>query len=423
MRAAGAGCGWLVVVGVSMLLAGGCGTDHREVAKPPPPGALTEPNVAREPAVTHASPRSNSRRTSVLLDFETARDLAFVRPNPSIATAIDARKAFSGARSLRIERGGGVDIKLPTLLHGRPFPVDWTLLGAYVYCDRAVEVTVSCGMPARASLTRTIALAAHVWSPVMLDLTTADFSRSSSEAQSVGELRFSFLDPAGGAAGVVWIDDLMLIDNHEVLVDSAGVAGAGAWRVKRRGLNYIVDVGGARLTAFALPTVDAEAGGWEIVETGSMRARFSSLARPHTLALYADGRAYWGGEFDSGMMPARDPDIFAAQHASPAELRIPTVMGRVNRGSPGDLDNDGYNESRGAYQLVAAGARVEVTIIPRTPLLLMPVLEVSGLPPGKARVTMEGRLLSEAERLSNGDLLVTLPGRLQRPTLVNISIP
>jgi hypothetical protein len=98
-------------------------------------------------------------------------------------------------------------------------------------------------------------------------------------------------------------------------------------------------------------------------------------------------------------------------------------MGRVNRSTPGDSDNDGYNEARGAYQVIATGPRVELTITPRTSVLARPVLEIAGLPPGNVLVNMEGQLVGGATRLSgSGDLLIELPARLERPTQVNVRV-
>jgi hypothetical protein len=92
----------------------------------------------------------------------------------------------------------------------------------------------------------------------------------------------------------------------------------------------------------------------------------------------------------------------------------------LNRSTPGDANNDGYNEARGAYQVIASGPRVELTITPRTSALARPVLEIAGLPPGNVLVNMEGQLIAGAVRLSSGDLLLELPAKIERPTIVNV---
>jgi hypothetical protein len=131
---------------------------------------------------------------------------------------------------------------------------------------------------------------------------------------------------------------------------------------------------------------------------------------------------YFGGEFRGPGKSLRDAGELAAQHASPADVSVAESMGRLSRATPGDANNDGYNESRGAYQVVAAGPRVELTITPRTSVLARPVLEIVGLPPGKLLVHMEGQLVPGAVRLANGDVLLELPARVQRPTLVNVRV-
>jgi hypothetical protein len=118
----------------------------------------------------------------------------------------------------------------------------------------------------------------------------------------------------------------------------------------------------------------------------------------------------------------RDDKAYAAAHASPAELVVPATMGRLNRGTPGDADNDGYNERLGAYQVQASGGRVELSLAPRTTAMPRPVFQIAGLPEGRALITIEGRLVERSVRLSDGQLLVEVPARITRPTLVSVRI-
>ena len=105
-----------------------------------------------------------------------------------------------------------------------------------------------------------------------------------------------------------------------------------------------------------------------------------------------------------------------------AEVSVPEELGRLNRDTPGDANNDGYNEVRGAYQLIANGARLEMRITPHTRALLRPILEITGLSPGKVLVTTEGRLVETTVRLEDGTLLVEIPTVIDRPTTINIRI-
>ncbi len=75
-------------------------------------------------------PQPPGRRVSNLLDFESGNDLTFVATDPTDAAMIDTAIARGGAKCLVLTSGAtSLSIKTPTLLQGRPFPADWTLLG------------------------------------------------------------------------------------------------------------------------------------------------------------------------------------------------------------------------------------------------------------------------------------------------------
>ena len=116
-----------------------------------------------------------------------------------------------------------------------------------------------------------------------------------------------------------------------------------------------------------------------------------------------------------------DP-LYAADAQSPADVLVAEEMGRVNRSTPGDANNDGYNEAAGAYELLATGPRLELKLSPRAVPIVRPVLEISGMPPGKVLVTVEGRLIDQTSRLDDGRLLLELPVRIDRPTIINVRI-
>ena len=377
-------------------------------------------------------PLPPGRRVSNLLDFENGNDLTFVAAQPQGQALIDSAIARTGAKCLVLTGGAtALAVKTPVLLQGRPFPADWTLLGAYVLTDRPANLTISLVDAQRQStLSRTIAVTPGVWVPAMLDLTSLGGSPHGGDP---GTLYFQFSAASPGAT-TIRLDDVMLVDNQEVLVDTSATPsatttttttttseGPSGWRVGRKGLNYIIDAPGR--FAFALPTSQAHATGWTAGEACEIRARFSSTAPPGSLTVYSDGRMYFGGEFRSASAGLKDAAQQAAQHASPAELSVPEAMGRLNRSTPGDADNDGYNESRGAYEVVARGDRIEMTLSPRSTALSRPVLEIAGLPPGQPRVTVEGRLVPGAVRLpSSGEVLVEVPGQIVRPVLVNVHV-
>jgi len=236
-----------------------------------------------------------------------------------------------------------------------------------------------------------------------------------SDVSEVGILRLA-IDTR--AMSTVRIDDVTLVDNHESVIDTSRTM--DGWRVRRRGLYYVIDAPGR--FSFGVPTANAEQGGWAVADSCASRVRFASSNAPNWLTIYSDGRMYWGGEFRAIAPGLSDADDQARQHISPADVDVPEAMGRLNRSTAGDANNDGYNESRGAYEILASGPRVELAITPRTSTLSRPVFEIAGLPAGNVLVNMEGRLISGAVRLSNGDLLLEVPARIERPTLVNVRV-
>src|SRR5687768_14072113 len=129
------------------------------------------------------------RRVSALLDFDSPDDLTFIATDPAGVAANDTRIARSGRRSLLLPRGTrDVTIKLPSLLSGRSFPADWTLLGAFFHCDRQTVVTMSYEVGGTAALSRSVSVAAGAWTPVMIDLAAL----SASADAEVGVLRIAF---------------------------------------------------------------------------------------------------------------------------------------------------------------------------------------------------------------------------------------
>jgi hypothetical protein len=390
-----------------ILGGGGACARIRAEANPLAPGGtvrMTAQPVAAMPG----------RRVSALLDFDSPEDITFITSDPAGAAAYDGRVKRSGRASLRMPAGTReVVVKLPSLLSGRSFPADWTLLGAYVYADRPAYVTMSYEVGEQVLLSRSVSIAAGVWTPVMLDLATL----ANSNSDAVGVLRLTF--DARSQANV-HIDDVTLVDNNETVVDTTRDSGSGAWSVRRRGLYYVIDAPG--YFAFVIPTANAEQGGWSVSDASAARVRFTSANAPGTLTIYADGRMYWGGAFRAVTPAMSDATEQARQHLGPAAVDVPETMGRLNRSTAGDENNDGYNESRGAYEITANGPRVELTLSPRTSVLSRPVLEIAGLPSGSVMVNIEGTLIPDAARLPNGDVLVELPARIERATQVSVRV-
>src|SRR4051794_10018369 len=371
-------------------------------------------------------PPLKNQRFSTLLDFESDPDRVFVNAKPIAQLTYD--RAHTGQRSLRVEPGTEhISIKLASVLGGRPFPGEWTLLGAFLYCQQPIDVLVSVENAGFVVPPRKVTLSSNTWTNALVDISAAPHPGSSAAAAPNAVLVIG-LPPRSPA---VWCDDVMLIDNRQPLV-LAGEGGASVqsvetpagpttapvasfhspWSLERRGLSYVASADGK--FNISLLTSEASAGGWKLEEANELRARFNSEGTDaRALTVYSDGRSYWDGQYRPISAVARN-SIFAEEHASPAEVVVPEELGHLNRNTPGDANNDGYNEQRGAYQIMATGARLEVTLTPRSRALVRPVLEVRGLSAGKVLVTTEGRLIDRTVRLEDGTLLIEIPTVLER---------
>jgi hypothetical protein len=368
--------------------------------------------------MTRAEPRLADTPFRVLLDFERPTDLAFLLPQAG-AVQVATEQAHTGVAALKLERGGTFEVKLGSLIAGSAFPGNWTLVGAY-FCTAAgaaqspVTVAIAYRIPTSAQplLQRTVEISgAKTWTAVFVDLTQLPVN-SSAEA---GLLSFQV-----EAAQSVYCDDVVLINNSKALEAPAGGATAqSGWTIRQGG--FAIDVQQPRRFRVMLKTPEAAPDGWITEEADSLRARFVS-ATGKTWTIYADGRQYQDGQF-SPLAPLGDAAVvYAQQNGSPAELAVPDEFGRIDRDTPGDQNNDGYNERRGSYELVAKGPRFEVTLKPTTRLLARPVLEISGLPAGNAVATVEGQLIERTTRLPNGNLLIEIPLVLERPTTINVAV-
>jgi hypothetical protein len=391
------------------LLVGGCADPNRGVREGEPIGLQ----------VLRGDAGLKGMRFNTLLDFESDSDGVFVSAEPG-GGKVERERAHTGKGSLRLPPGcERAVVKLASLLTGRPFPGEWTLAGAYLWTKSGGRVTVSYEVDGTAVAVRQVALEEGKWTVVMLDVSElAGPALASGSGAGAGNLVFTF--PAGGAGESVWMDDVLLVDNSQVIVAGGGRAGARAWSLRRRGFKIIGNAPGR--FAFKLPSAEAGADGWELVEANALRARFRSGGKAKALTVYSDGRAMWDGVY----RPFAADEMIGAgvreAHEAPGEVSVPEDMGKVDRTSEGDANHDGYNEARGAYQVVARGARVDVTLMPKGWALVKPVVEVAGLPAGKALVTIEGQMVEKVVRTGEGHLLVELPVRIERGATVNVRV-
>lgn len=393
------------VIGVALLWAmPSCTENKPQTERPVPPPLADEPIHAQ---IQRAQKRLSGYPFRVLLDFEKSYDLAFVAPRQCVRISDDF--AHTGKRSLEIHPSAGtMTVKMSSVL-GSQLPGNWTVTGAYFFSKEPATISVSFGSTAGGTLAHrhSVKLGAGKWTPVMLDL-TADPGRLADRAI----IHFSV-----SSSHSVYCDDLIIINNSRAWVTRDPDDKEG-WNIDQKGFGITVERPG--FFRMSMKTPEASEEGWNIVQANDLRLLAAS-ASGKAMSQYPDGRQYLDGEFrwlaSSGMSVK---EIYAQQHAAPAEITVAEEFGRVNRDTPGDRNNDGYNEQRGAYQIITSGARLEVKLTPKSKLLCRPVLEISGLAPGKAMITVEGRLVERMMRLDDGTLLVELPITLERETMVTI---
>jgi hypothetical protein len=380
-------------------------------------------------------------------------------------------RSHTGKRSLLIPAGSQrIAVKLSSVLSGRQFPGEWTLVGAFLYCDQPIEITIGLEGGTANISPRRVQLTGESWSIALADLTNLVRSDTANISDNT-----KLLITLPRNAPPVWCDDVLLINNARAIVSaptsspSAATAAIAAtatadiseeytatrvgnsppvvtptpltndtssgvrsnaplaadpgpgWSIQERGLSYIGERPGK--FNFKLLTADASRSGWKIEEANPIRARFTSTGSTKNLTVYSDGRSYKDGVFEPVSAQVRDDPGCTEPNTSPPAIEVNPELGRVNRNTAGDANNDGYNETRGAHQLVASGARMEMTIIPHTSFATRPVFEIAGLPEGNVLVTIEGRLVEQpGVRLPDGSLLIELPVRIDRPTSVNLRL-
>lgn len=388
----------------SAVVLAGC---RRHIAPLPRPAEPIAAQLAR------AMPEMKGQHFRTLLDFENASDAVFVAGPTNGAPVITEKTAHTGRYALAA--GSSLSFRVSPLLYGQKLPGPWTLLGVYLRGDVAGTVDVSCAVNGEVISTSRQRFAPGAWTLATVDL--ADTPQLVERLNNLGPddlvtLRCGFSVPA------VAVDDLLLMDNTARLV-STDESGFSGWTIARRGNAVLIDAPGR----FNMRLDAAGERAWRIEEVNDLRTRLhSSGSDTRDLTVYVDGRSFWDGKYRS--LAGKDP----ARAAVGEELRTPGVMtvadglGRLDRGTPGDEDNDGFNERRGAYQLVATGPRLDCTLTPSKAAITWPVLEVASLPPGVVLATIDGRLIEHTTRLADGKVLIKLPVRLELPASVQISV-
>ncbi len=348
------------------------------------------------------------QRVRTLLDFESESDLVFAVPAGTIG--LD-RAAHTGSSALRLQ-GSSVTFKVSSVLFGTKFPENWTLLGGYVrpQFDTPVTVELWSGQTVVARSRTTVQ--ASRWTFVGVDLTASDNKSLAAAGSEPLRLQMTF-ESVGALAGTN-IDDVLLIDNNKTLLDTLA-SGAGGWKISRRGYTTTIDAPGRfKIDALAAATNDK---GWLLSELGAMRVILRSAGPVKYWVLYNDGRFIEDGRLS---VKGASGAAVIESHARPADVEVDEATGKLDVHTEGDANNDGYNELRGSYQLVARAPRLQLKIKPAGVPAAAPVLEIRGLPPGDVSAMVEGRLIEPSFRLPDGRVLLTLPLHIDRPMAVTV---
>jgi hypothetical protein len=299
-----------------------------------------------------------------LLSFETDADGVFVKSTPP--GVLDLVQHHTGERSLRIPSGvTETTVNLEALHSGRDWPGRWTLIGGYLKANVAQELSAAFCVDSKAIETYRVRAPAGAWTPVMLDVPKT-LERSNGR---IGELKLSFNPPL---AQDLFLDDVVEIDNSSTLYEQGNlkITEHGLWMTVKRGDFYQT-----------IPTPEADPNGWKIVEANAMRV---CLVSPSQWVCYYTSH----------------------ENTRPTAKVEATSGGKLDRNQPGDEDNDGVVEARGAYQIKAAGNAVEL----RVSASAGPVdIEIAGLPRGKPLITLQGVLIEKYAWLEDGRLLIELP--------------
>ncbi|HEY7119936.1 MAG TPA: hypothetical protein VH475_25330, partial [Tepidisphaeraceae bacterium] len=323
----------LVTAAVCLTVLCGCvenAPSQGRSAAPVPPPLATEPIGLQ---ITRAEPRLAGVPFRVLLDFESPSDLAFCADRPQTSTAA----AHTGQTALKLDAAAPVNVKLASLVSGGAFPGHWTMIGGYFRSvGGPARVTLDYRVPSSPQpvLQRSVDLPdAAQWTGVFLDLA----SLAAKPQAEVGQLTLQ----VEGAAALC--DDVLLVDNAQAFVTPAPTDEPGStWTVRQAGFNIFIDR--PQHFRITLKTPDASPEGWTVEESSDVRVRLVAAAGKFW-TLYADGRQYKDAQFSPITKSMGEAAAeYAAQHASPATIEVADEFGRIDRDTPGDQNNDGYNE-------------------------------------------------------------------------------
>jgi len=163
------------------------------------------------------------------------------------------------------------------------------------------------------------------------------------------------------------------------------------------------------------------AGGQEIASAGVYLPAPAAwaggtVADHHALADFAGELARWR-YLVAPAGPARE--ALLASYLRPGRLKADICTRGVF--APGDDARDGFDESQGCYFLAARAGQCRFWILPPAEGLWNPAFVIAGPWAGQVDVSSEGSAIRPVVLRADGSALFVLPGRVQRPTYVEVT--
>ncbi len=363
----------------------------------------------------------------VLADFEQPAQRAFVAA-PGGKTTWLSNGGHTGHGAVRISaEAGEVRIDLSRIAPGEQLPGQWTLLGLFIRSDADASMTIGYEIGGTMQSPRRLTVRGDgQYHFVALDLSTlSPLTTGHSPPESISTagaalvLRFD-----AALVGPIDIDDVALVNDRRTLItrDDGRAAGVEPWMIEQKGFATIIDA--MPHFRIVLDDVQQKPDGWRVEEFSPLRIVARSADAKRCAVYYHDGRALATGQLSIISASLRPMELALRQsHEHPLHIDVEGEGNRLERTRPGDTNNDGYDETMGCYGIIATGQRLDVLLTPDGGAVMSPVLEISGMPAsGRIMATVDGRLADRICRTSTGRILVELPGSIDRPCHVDVSV-
>ncbi len=377
----------------------------------PRPGLMVARTIAAPPVSAHHQPPDFvDSRTSVVLSFDSPADAVFVLANScSVARQTDEKAgSFLDVAGEELKIG----FRIGAAVRGRAFPANWTAVALRVRSPQASTTVATLldvsGKPI--SKSESILTTPQGWTNVVVNI-PEDFPQNDVEGL-VLEVRVQNQSaPSNSSVIKASIDDVVLLDNNRsVRTTGLSVLRRGTvWRVASDDLAEFV---GSELSS---------ANPLRLIEWSKSRVVFQSLRDPtRFVSIDHLGRRFDGGEYRF-VGKGQSKSTWRLAHLSPGVVEIDPDQGRVERQAPGDLNQDGYDESRGSYRVHALAGRIDIRMAPRSVGLDNAVIEITGFEHAQeVLASVSGQVVRRVDRSTSGAVLVELETRVEMPIVLQL---